>query len=270
MGAVRPPLDDACVVDLDEEALLAKYKADLAALRLRRQPPQGSSAKLSAPSATSSTPSGDGLQRGIDIKTEQDGSLVITPLVGFAADVEVKAERAEGSEGAPQEKTVPRHASLAEWNESEAATITNVPAAPTEATLGPFAIASIGALKSRNEKKKEAQRSQAKAASSTSTHNKALDVDDKQKVSIMQRPSSNREVSEAPPKKILNLMPQVTSTTTTVPPVHYAGGVIYTVPKTRKFRALRNKLDKYTEKSCTWGSSRTPTEAWQKSGCFHR
>ena len=47
-------------------------------------------------------------------------------------------------------------------------------------------------------------------------------------------------------------------------PVFYNGGVIYTVPKSKMFRALRVRGDKWTETQGRWGGSMTQQEAWQK------
>ena len=69
-------------------------------------------------------------------------------------------------------------------------------------------------------------------------------------------------IVEIPKSKILKAMPSVKSSTGTVKPVHYWGGVIYTVAKLRKFRALRQRDDKYSECSATWGNNRSQQDAW--------
>jgi len=45
-------------------------------------------------------------------------------------------------------------------------------------------------------------------------------------------------------------------------PMLYKGGIIYTVDKHKKFRALKEKGDKYTETAVGWGKKRTKQEAW--------
>ena len=58
-----------------------------------------------------------------------------------------------------------------------------------------------------------------------------------------------------PTKKVANGNPK---------PVHYRGGVIYTSWVTKKFRALKIRGDKWSEKSCGWGGSSVPTKsAWK-------
>ena len=46
-------------------------------------------------------------------------------------------------------------------------------------------------------------------------------------------------------------------------PVHYGGGVIYTVQHQHKFRCLRVG-DRYSEKAVTWGHSRPKLAAWKE------
>ena len=45
-------------------------------------------------------------------------------------------------------------------------------------------------------------------------------------------------------------------------PVLYNNGVIYTVCKTRKFRALATRGDRYSETSKAWGADKPTEAAW--------
>ena len=56
-------------------------------------------------------------------------------------------------------------------------------------------------------------------------------------------------------------VPQWTDKTDKVPAVQYKGGVIYTEVNNRKFRALKVRNDKYTEKSCSF-KVKSKHEAW--------
>ena len=60
-------------------------------------------------------------------------------------------------------------------------------------------------------------------------------------------------------KNITKAMPKDDATTK---PIWYNGGIVYTVHKSKKFRALRVRGDNYTESSASWGKSRTKSEAW--------
>ena len=47
------------------------------------------------------------------------------------------------------------------------------------------------------------------------------------------------------------------------PPVHYNGGVIYTMVKHHKFRALKTRGDRYTEKASSWSKPSTMKDSWK-------
>ena len=64
-----------------------------------------------------------------------------------------------------------------------------------------------------------------------------------------------------PTKQQRLAIPQWTEKTEKVPAVQYEGGVIYTELKNSKFRALRVRHDKYTEKSCSF-KVKSKHEAW--------
>ena len=61
---------------------------------------------------------------------------------------------------------------------------------------------------------------------------------------------------------IMKAMPSAANSTQHVAPVTYNGGVVYTILKQKKFRALRVKGDRYTETSATWGTHRSQKDAW--------
>ena len=58
------------------------------------------------------------------------------------------------------------------------------------------------------------------------------------------------------------VMPKDTSDGSNPLPVHYGGGVIYTVQAQKIFRALKVKGDRYTEYRKTWGKAFSKAEAW--------
>ena len=70
------------------------------------------------------------------------------------------------------------------------------------------------------------------------------------------RPLSRSQVLKAMPKKL----PQDGSNP---PPVPYKSGIIYTSVASKRFRALQNRTDVFTEKSRAWGSDKPTQHAWE-------
>ena len=64
-----------------------------------------------------------------------------------------------------------------------------------------------------------------------------------------------------PAKQKRPAIPQFTDKTEKVPAVQYKGGVIYTDLKLSKFRVLKVRSDKYTEKGCSF-KVKSKHEAW--------
>ncbi len=79
---------------------------------------------------------------------------------------------------------------------------------------------------------------------------------------IVKQRIKEEDIDEVSPDKIIKAMPS--SSASAVPPVRYMGGVIYTVPKQHKFRALQIRGDAYSEKSAAWGARRSPKEVWKE------
>ena len=110
-----------------------------------------------------------------------------------------------------------------------------------------------GKVKSEGKVKKE---SKIKKKRMGGANAKAEKVVKKEKASTVK--SDPAEIAK---KDILAAMPK---SRTAPDPVHYRGGVIYTVPKKHKFRALRTRGDRYSEKSSTWSSSKPQKVAWKE------
>ena len=69
---------------------------------------------------------------------------------------------------------------------------------------------------------------------------------------------------DVPKSKILKAMPHIPKDGSSPKPVRYWGGVIYTAIKAKKFRALKERGNNYTESSASWGGSKPSKEAWVK------
>jgi len=73
------------------------------------------------------------------------------------------------------------------------------------------------------------------------------------------------DVTEVSKALILKSMPKMPADGSNPLPVHYNGGVIYTSRSIQKFRALRKRGDKYSEKGAGWSphSHGTQAKAWK-------
>ena len=69
---------------------------------------------------------------------------------------------------------------------------------------------------------------------------------------------------EVPKSKIHKAMPALPKDGSSPKPVKYWGGIIYTAAKAKKFRALKERGNPYTEASASWGGDKPTTEAWTK------
>ena len=73
----------------------------------------------------------------------------------------------------------------------------------------------------------------------------------------------NTDFVEVSKRHIAASMPKNLKAGTKVKPIHYAGGVIYTVPHSNHFVALCDRHDKWTGVKAAWGKKRTQPEAWK-------
>jgi len=91
---------------------------------------------------------------------------------------------------------------------------------------------------------------------------------DKHTVLKMEKPTRKRgcaEMEEVPKSLILKKRPRLPADGSNPAPVFYNGGVIYTSRSIKKFRALRKRGDKYSEKAAGWtpGTHGDMETAWK-------
>ena len=60
----------------------------------------------------------------------------------------------------------------------------------------------------------------------------------------------------------MSAMPKVPKDGSNPSPVLYKQGIIYTSAKSKRFRALSNRADVYTESSRAWGADEPNKDAW--------
>ena len=69
---------------------------------------------------------------------------------------------------------------------------------------------------------------------------------------------------DVPKSKILKAMPTIPKDGSAPKPVKYWGGIIYTAIKAKKFRALKERGNNYSEASASWGGYKPSKEVWVK------
>ena len=84
------------------------------------------------------------------------------------------------------------------------------------------------------------------------------------KVKAETKVKTEADDDDVPKSKILKAMPHIPKDGSSPKPVRYWGGVIYTAIKAKKFRALKERGNAYTEASASWGGDKPSKEAWAK------
>ena len=85
---------------------------------------------------------------------------------------------------------------------------------------------------------------------------------------VLKRPAAVKKAAkdEQEPiskSKIIQSMPKGTDDGSNPKPVEYMQGKIYTVQRQHKFRCLKVKGDRYSEKSAVWGKRLNKKQAWK-------
>ena len=231
--------------DPQEMALWSQYKADLWKLRAQKQGllqvkteyPQSDTAMKQEP-----------LGGAIHVATTPEGGYVLRPRVSLhigtsAAPAATAAKTEPASEKGPDDAT-------------KGADATKV---ADDDELDPHAKAAIAAMESVVSKRAEVVKHRAAAKRAAA---KAAKIPATKRESSQQMHSAKRscgEVVEVTADKISAACPTGLSG-----PVFYNGGVIYTVTKSKMFRALRVRGDKWIETQGRWGGLLSVQEAWQK------
>ena len=243
----------------DENQLYTAYKAELWKMRARTSGLLSSTSSIKteptiAKSEVPSPPTPPSLSLGLTTSVDATGALCI----------------ASRSVDGP---------AVADGSKKELATKAE-PASTTDSTtfeeLDPYAKAAIRAMKDRTTKKKRA----AKEKRAADKVNKALSMKVAKPVGKLAKLKATKaelkadkikseklkaakpEPVDVAKKDIMKAMPSAANPDKPVAPAHYNGGIVYTVLRKTKFRALRVKGDEHTETSATWGKSRSQKDAW--------
>jgi hypothetical protein len=253
---VEPDLGSCNEEDAEEKALLLEYQAKL--LRAR----QARTVRVSNPAESTGVLT-TAMSHRID---EQRNGLRLIPRV----------QKTEGDDTPGACLLAPKHESfikrevVKEETAFDDGDITQLDA---------HSQAAIKAMQQRNGKKKESDKqkqadtraaaTQAKEATIAGVLKRPATAVDAtvvaKKIKVeggMKRPAAavKAEVVEVPKSKILSAMPALNKDGSSPDPVFYNGGVIYTAVNGKKFRALKERGDNYTEKSKVWGQD-TPSKA---------
>ena len=232
-GVVAEPLHSQSkssdTIDVEEQALLAKYYADLAQLRKKKKQAYTMPSIAPTPCAGS-----------IELRDSVDGKIALQPIkYEGQGTVHAKEESLGEQNGAVKAEPIP---AILPDEQNAVVKAEPIPAGSGVApVLDPIAQAAVNALKVRNDKKTAAKQA-----------------------ALHKRPARHGQTESGetvPAKQKRPAIPQFTDKTEKVPAVHYKGGVIYTGLRNRLFRALRVKHDKYSEKSCSF-KVKSKHEAW--------
>ena len=129
-----------------------------------------------------------------------------------------------------------------------------------------YARAALETMGKRNIKRKAEQAAkQADKAAEKKMHAQKGAATIKKPTGLVKTEGVKKEVKVESVSKanILKAMPK-TASNGNPSPVHYGGGVIYTVQHQHKFRCLRVRGDRYSEKAVTWGHSKPKKDAWKE------
>ena len=225
--------------DRVEERLYATYKAGLWKHRAEKQGLLGCNASCSSQGFQPVQADGT-----VPFKTEQDGSVTLRSRLQLGKYGAIKKEKENEDETAavPAKKDDEGTAGAAAGETKKEDYDDG-----REEELDEFAKAAISALGKRNTARKHQMKRPA-----------AADAPDKENAKKVKK----EDIEIIPKARIAQSMPKDTAGGNPAP-IHYGGGVVYTVKK--KFRALRVRGDVHSEKSFSWGSTRTKKEAWMEA-----
>ena len=80
----------------------------------------------------------------------------------------------------------------------------------------------------------------------------------------MKRPAAATNDAELSKAQIMKAMPSLPADGSNPRPIHYWGGIIYTAAQAKKFRALKERGNNYSEASASWGGPKPTKAAWTK------
>jgi len=216
------------IIDPDEAALIAKFRAEKAAKLLSLQSPDVSNSNTS-----------------LQVTRKPDGSLSLTPR-------SIKAEAST----VPPAPPAPGFQDLDEHSKAAIAALAKRAAAKKSDKAGvkvkaeeEVTVAKRPAAKAEDNPPKKIKTEPA-ANAGAKPPTKQTKVKDEPK-----------EVSKA---GVMKAMPRtLPSDGSNPPPVLYKGGILYTSRKAMKFRALTEKGNKYSETQRSWGGDKPSKDAWQ-------
>jgi hypothetical protein len=227
--------------DPEELALWHEYQSKLATLRASRQQMQQRDARqvlqLVPPKEEASSP-------GIVLRPR--GSLNLSRTVPPAATA--KAEEAHA-----ERPTLEDVEDLDEWG-AEAFNALKARAADDKETKKAVAAAKKAAAKAAA-KSEEGEACDAEPPARKRGRPAKTEKPKTEKLKTEETKKLKKEITEVSESSILKAMPKPKEGDENPTPVHYKGGVVYTVVGSKLFRALAVRGDRYTEKRASWAST---------------
>jgi hypothetical protein len=131
-----------------------------------------------------------------------------------------------------------------------------------EDTLDIFASAAMRAFSARNAKRKTTTKEKTAAKKKVKPRYRCVY---KKPAGSSVKSAIKCKDEEVDKKHIKTAMPKLPANGTNAKAVKYRGGVIYTSVKTKAFRVLTTRTDKYSEKGAKWGGAKPTMAAWNKA-----
>ena len=253
--AAQPAALVASSADPHEMELFYEYQQKL--MDYRRSKLKGDSSPARA--AASPEPRGS-----LAIHRASDGAMKVEAKLGQTVNVELNEELVEESDAESKQLdpfTLAAVASLRRRKEIKKAEAKKAATAKKEAASAATAAAADAA----DEEETGSTAKKRPAAAGAGKPSKAAKPEVTKKEPTKGLKAVKQEVVQPkamPGTQILRAMPSVPKDGSNPSPVLYKKGIIYTSLKSKRFRALSDRFDVYTENSRAWGAAKPTAAAW--------
>ena len=253
--AAQPAALVASSADPHEMELFYEYQQKL--MDYRRSKLKGDS----SPARAAASPE---LRGSLAIHRASDGTMKVEANVGHKVKAELKEELVDESDAESNQLdpfTLAAVASLRRRKETKKAEAKKAATAKKEAASAATAAAADGADKEdtgSTAKKRPAAAGAGKPSKAAKTE--VTKTEPTKGLKVVKQEVGQPKV--VPKTQIMGAMPSVPKDGSNPSPVLYKKGIIYTSIKSKRFRALADRFDMYTENSRAWGAAKPTAAAW--------
>ena len=253
--AAQPAALVASSADPHEMELFYEYQQKL--MDYRRSKLKGDS----SPARAAASPE---LRGSLAIHRASDGTMKVEADVGQKVKAELKEELVDESDAESNQLdpfTLAAVASLRRRKETKKAEAKKAATAKKEAASAATAAAADGADKEdtgSTAKKRPAAAGAGKPSKAAKTE--VTKTEPTKGLKVVKQEVGQPKV--VPKTQIMGAMPSVPKDGSNPSPVLYKKGIIYTSIKSKRFRALADRFDMYTENSRAWGAAKPTAAAW--------